>query len=522
MNEEGTSNSIPALIVHQWLEEWDAVNFSDLEQRERPPAYFYSFSLSANELRRLSQVYRRTPDRPRAQDPFVQRAHDAGRSREINKYVRGGFPWSDLSQQQQESEEHKDLRMPGWLPTAIIANILAPGSSRGGNKISEADLITVIRKTNETAELILPRNRHDSTWLPKVPPIEIIDGQHRLWAFSENEDLKGQFELPVIAFYNLDVTWQAYLFYTINIRPKRINPSLAFDLYPILRTQEWLEKSPTGVMIYRETRAQELTETLWAHPESPWQGRINMLGDKRGGTVTQAAFIRSLTSSYVKRWESNTSIGGLFGAELSHDRSDVLQWSRVQQAAFLILIWRLIANAIESSSERWVAELNRQAEPVQFELPFNMLHSTKNLPAALVSNQSLLATDQGVRGVLQVTNDMCYISAKELKLSEWDWDYTVSVTQINEAVSQAIIDLEEQPVHNYLSQIADELMHFDWRTSSASSLSPEERQRQMVFRGSGGYKEIRRQLLVLLSRSDNSQIRADADKVLALLKYNRD
>ena len=52
------------------------------------------------------------------------------------------------------------------------------------------------------------------------------------------------YELPVIAFQGLDVTWQAYLFYTINIKPKRINASLAYDLYPLLRVQDWLEKSP--------------------------------------------------------------------------------------------------------------------------------------------------------------------------------------------------------------------------------------------------------------------------------------
>ena len=86
----------------------------------------------------------------------------------------------------------------------------------------------------------------------------MIDGQHRLWAF-EGEELAGDYELPVIAFVGLDLSWQAYLFYTINIKPKKINTSLAFDLYPLLRTEEWLNKFE-GPAIYRETRAQELVE----------------------------------------------------------------------------------------------------------------------------------------------------------------------------------------------------------------------------------------------------------------------
>ena len=37
----------------------------------------------------------------------------------------------------------------------------------------------------------------------QTPPIEIIDGQHRLLAFEESAGLEG-FELPVVAFYGLD------------------------------------------------------------------------------------------------------------------------------------------------------------------------------------------------------------------------------------------------------------------------------------------------------------------------------
>ncbi len=80
-----------------------------------------------------------------------------------------------------------------------------------------------------------------------------------------------------MAFYGLDVSWQAYLFWTINIKPKRINPSLAFDLYPLLRAEDWLDKAE-GHYVYRESRSQELTEALWSNPDSPWYDRINMLG----------------------------------------------------------------------------------------------------------------------------------------------------------------------------------------------------------------------------------------------------
>src|SRR5690606_31132545 len=129
------------------------------------------------------------------------------------------------------------LKMPGWLPTAIIANILSPNTKRGNKIIDPKDIIK-ISEQNGLTKITLPQDASKSGWEPVVAPIEIIDGQHRLWAFEKDEKLKGNYELPVVAFYDLDISWQAYLFYTINIKPKKINASLAYDLYPILRVQD--------------------------------------------------------------------------------------------------------------------------------------------------------------------------------------------------------------------------------------------------------------------------------------------
>lgn len=267
---ENARRRVSALVVHQWLEEWDYVIFSEQGYRRKPAPYFFMFNLPAQKLRKLSKTYRRQAEGPRIQDTYVQRAHDPKRSKEIHRFVEGGFPWSELSKRRRQKKEYEDLRMPGWLPTSIIANILPVGGKRGKYTIKDEDAIHVERLDDNNAELLLPVGMDDPSWYPIVPPLEIIDGQHRLWAFEGDEDLAGKFNLPVVAFYDLDATWQAYLFYTINIKPKRINASLAFDLYPLLRVQEWLEKAPIGPRIYRETRAQELTEVLWSHRKSPW------------------------------------------------------------------------------------------------------------------------------------------------------------------------------------------------------------------------------------------------------------
>lgn len=284
---------IPAIKVHQWLRGWDKVDFSVSAHRRKPPPQFYMFSLSAVELRSLCGIARRTTSgvTPRAADLGIQRAHDEDRSSEIARFVEFGFPWSTLSEARRRSNGFNDLRKPGWLPTAVVCNILQETDERENRKVAQEDLIEVM-DDDQIFQISLPYSKWTKTWAPtNVPPLEIIDGQHRLWAFDSNSD--PTFELPVVAFHGLDISWQAYLFWTINIKPKRINASLAFDLYPLLRAEEWLDREE-GHAVYRETRAQELTEALWSYPESPWYDRINMLGERRIPWVSQAAWIRSL------------------------------------------------------------------------------------------------------------------------------------------------------------------------------------------------------------------------------------
>ena len=322
---------------------------------------------------------------------------------------------------------------------------------------------------------------------------------------SEDSPVDEGFQLPVIAFHGLDLSWQAYLFWVINIRPKRITPSLAFDLYPLLRLENWLERFE-GHPVYRETRAQELTEALWSHPESPLYQRINMLGES-GLTrkmVTQAGWIRSLMATFVKAAEGpGVSIGGLFGARVGQDNT-VLPWSRAQQAAFLIYVWQEVRRAIRDSKHAWTRSL-REVE--------------HNSDPAFDGPHTLLNTDQGVRGVLYITNDFCFVRSDELKLQQWVIPEPETIPS-EENSKAALKDLKKQPVARFLALIADSLADYDWRTASAPKLSEGEKTQKLAFRGSGGYKELRRQLLRHLSKTE--ELDPIAEVVLDQLGYTEE
>lgn len=493
-----TDYSVPAIRVRQWLPEWDSIQFDETSQQARPFPYFFLCSIRARDLKALTGVYRRSTKGKlaRARDPNVQRGHEEARSRIIREFVKYGFPWCDMTDTRRSSPSAKNLQKPGWLPTAILVNILPADAQRNGRTISANDVVDV-EEVGNVAQIKFPKTYQTSGWTPEsVFPLEVIDGQHRLWAF-DGFDPGDDFELPVVAFLDLDRSWQAYLFWSVNITPKRINKSLAFDLYPLLRRENWLDQF-SGHSIYRETRCQELVEALWSSEISPWYQRINMLGEKMAEReravpmVTQAAWIRSLMATFVKQWEvGDARIGGLFGAGKNQDDL-LLPWNRPMQAAVLLYAGQSLQRAIKSNNSHWAEDLRSNDTLELFE---------KDDPAMFGPN-SLLATDQGIRGFLSVVNDLLFISAQDLNLAAWTWEgiYENSKGKVLAATEEdaqkiALRSLSGTQIAAYIDAITSSLADYDWRTSSTPGLLDSERVMKLAFRGSSGYRELRKQLL---------------------------
>ncbi|WP_417556464.1 DGQHR domain-containing protein [Microbacterium sp.] len=497
--------TIPALRVRQWLDAWEDVKFDPSVHRRRPSEHFYVTSIKASQLRALCDIHRRSSAHKgsRKSDLGVQRRHNEARSLEIAEFVKHGFPWSAISQSSRKSGEFDDLKKPGWLPTAIVVNVLISDDVREGGAVAPEDLVDVV-DDGEIARLVLPEGV-SPTWQPKkTAPIEVIDGQHRLWAFDESED--EDFELPVVLFHGLDISWQAYLFYVINIKPAKINTSLGFDLYPLLRTEDWLEHAG-GPTIYRESRAQELTEALWSYPESPWYQRIDMLGDGGRRFVTQAAWIRSLLATFVKKWESTrVPIGGLYGAPAGKDKA-VLPWNRSQQSAFLIAAWSYVKDAIKETDAEWAEALREGRLDLA---PDPAFEGPTTLPN----------TDQGVRAILAVFNDLCFVQADTLELKSWpanDFSEGTSEIGIRESL-QALRKRSE--IDGFLRAVARGLATYDWRTYGSDTLTAVEKSAKARFRGSTGYRELREDVLRHLASSAEQNVSDSAREVINQLGWD--
>src|SRR5690606_29096555 len=100
------------------------------------------------------------------------------------------------------------------------------------------------------------------------------------------------------------------------------------------------------------------------------------------------------------------------------------------------------------------------------------------------------------------------VAYEELELKSIRWPDEIKEDTIDHSeVKKAIQDFRKSKAHQFLKKIAKELTAFDWRTSSFDGLTREQQQKQMIFKGSGGYKELRKQLLEILSESDDKLIR---------------
>lgn len=503
-----TKRALSALVTPQWWAEWERVDWAANGHATAVHGYL-TLVMKASDLRKLSGVYRRSPDteEARSSDTRVQRPHEEARSREIRRFVEQGYPRSNMTRAQLRKSSDADRR-PGWLPTAVVVNILEEGETREGRLPLPPEFAIHVAPHDwnggSVSEVLVPTQSAEGSNSQIVPanvtaPIEIIDGQHRLWAFEDDEDT-ADYYLTVVAFHGLSPAFQAYLFWSVNIKPKKINTSLAFDLYPILRSQEWLMRSE-GLKVYRESRAQELTEALWSAPASPWYERINMIGATGVSDdmpVTQASFVRALLASFVRPWapQGGRSLsGGLF----SSDDAGGLDWNRNQQAGFLAAAWGYVVEACEQAKPGWWVSL-KEAYP----------------DAEVLSRYTLLGTDQGVRTFSLVLNEISYKLRDEFSLREWRTIPSGDTIDPRE-VSRAMHDIENTSIAALLRSLAEGVSKYDWR-STRFIPNDSEREQLEVFRGSGGYARLRLRLYESLATSSDDRLNGAARDLYGQIK----
>lgn len=113
----------------------------------------------------------------------------------------------------------------------------------------------------------------------------VIDGQHRLASFKNEEKIAKDYDLIVTFFLGLDLEEQAYLFSIINMTQKRLNQSLVSDLTELFK------------ITTPEKFAHNLAKIFNNEKDSPWYHKIKMLGKDVStykGTLSQYTFTKGI------------------------------------------------------------------------------------------------------------------------------------------------------------------------------------------------------------------------------------
>jgi DGQHR domain-containing protein len=195
---------------------------------------FYSFTIKAAHLLKLAFVNHHALNHP-AGRPAYQRMIDKSRLKQIGQFISDG----------------------GYFPTNLLINFTQKCTFEPLPKSdTEADGLRF-------GYLTLP-NRFKSAW--------VIDGQHRLFGFTNLPEAALEQPLLVVAFEQLDTAKEADLFITINHKQKSVSPSLLAALQADLQMGS---SDPDEAL---NALASFLIRKVSADPTSPLFGRFEIPG----------------------------------------------------------------------------------------------------------------------------------------------------------------------------------------------------------------------------------------------------
>lgn len=208
---------------------------------EQPGGVFYACIIPADQIIERLEIRRRSSD----PDFGIQRDENARRVREISEYATG---------------------RNAIFPTPIIV------SARSDQVLVDGAYLQFASDDGNVGH--------------------VLDGQHRVLGLRElsRGDLR-KFNLLVVFVFDIDVYSEATIFSTINGNQKQVSKSLMYDLFA-LNPGRSIEKS-----------CHEIARSLHDDPESPFHGRIKILGTKVGPqeTLSQAAFVDQLARQVKDR-----------------------------------------------------------------------------------------------------------------------------------------------------------------------------------------------------------------------------
>lgn len=268
------------------------------------PHTFYSFAISARHLLKIAFVNHQALDHPDSR-PAYQRMINKGRIKKIGQFIVDG----------------------GFFPTNLLVNF---------SEKCRFDLLANTGNSDDRLKfgwLYLPR-KYKSAW--------IIDGQHRLYGFSNLPEKFLDQTLFIVAFEKLDPKVEADLFITINHEQKSVPKSLLVTLQADLKVGSSDPKEALSAL------ASRLVRTLSHDATSPFFGRFSIPGippnDSQNLTVPEV--VKGLmASTLIGKLLLKKTVEGFLSAP-THEKT-LLRARRVLNGYFRAIM--------DANADRWTA-----------------------------------------------------------------------------------------------------------------------------------------------------------------------
>lgn len=194
---------------------------------KQPFGVFYATKMDSDQLLKIAEA---EPYRILENGEYAgsQRSRNDKRLTEIAEYLKG---------------------VESALPNSIII--------AGNTNSNEDDDRWKIVKENDDTFLIIPKLEINGS---------IIDGQHRVNGFKLlNESQRKKYELLCSVYLNIPNPYQAFLFATINMNQKKVDKSLAYELYGYNLDEENSEQWSSEKLAVFLTRKLNLDENSIFH-----------------------------------------------------------------------------------------------------------------------------------------------------------------------------------------------------------------------------------------------------------------
>ena len=204
---------------------------------------YYSFSIEPDTLLKISYILHSTVTSEESEGAY-QRMVSKSRLKEIDKFLNNG----------------------GYFPNAVIINI-----TTSKEKPMYSDLVKGAHDsaTSDLCVLHLPKNYQSAF---------IIDGQHRLYGYANNE-WKYKNSIPVVAFENLPIEEQVKMFVDINHKQKSVSKNL---LTTIMSDLKWASPIYKDAIFAVQSK---LMQRLGERDNSPLYRRV-IVGENKKSELT--------------------------------------------------------------------------------------------------------------------------------------------------------------------------------------------------------------------------------------------